>query len=169
MRKIFFLFNLLLLCNCKSFYKQYQNLNGSNQKNKLYADQLHLIKPLLSKEKNPFILVISWDKNALAKNGNLHYNALIYNPQNREKKMFIASEENPKIIMQINNVSDKNFKEQNYILDNYLNGKEEYLLSLHDSFSSSEMSSPYYIYDFVKGKKLKIKSIFFDKEGKIIQ
>lgn len=169
MKKVFFLFNLVILWSCNPIYEQYKNLNAGTQGNELYIKQLHLVKPLLSNEKVPFILVISWDKNTLVKNGNFRYNALVYNPLNGERKMFLASEENPKMIMQSNNVSDKNFRELNYILDNYIEGNEEYLLSLHDSFSSSEMIAPYYIFDFIKGKKLKIKSIFFDKNGNIIQ
>lgn len=168
MRKIFFLFILLLLFSCNPFYKQYQNLNVDSQKNKFYSEQLPLIKPILLKEKEPFILVISWDKNILTKNGKLHYDAIIYNPQNGEKKMFHTTE-NSEIITQSEGNSDINFRELTYILENYMNGKEEYLLSLHDSFSNSEMNRPYYIYDFVKKKKLKIKAFFFDKEGKIIQ
>lgn len=115
MKKVFFLFNLFLLCNCNPFYKEYKTLNASTHKNNLYVKQLHLIKPLISKEKSPFVLVISWNKNILVKNGNLHYSALIYNPQNGEKKMFVASEENPKMVMQSNIFSDKKInKKQKY-------------------------------------------------------
>ncbi|MDQ0780371.1 hypothetical protein [Chryseobacterium sp. W4I1] len=168
MRKIFFIFILLLLFSCNPFYKQYQNLNVDLQKNKSYSEQLLLIKPLLLKEKEPFILAISWDKNILTKDGKLHYDAVIYNAQSGEKKMF-STTENSEMIVQSKDNSDIKFRELIYILENYINGKEEYLLSLHDSFSSSEMNKPYYIYDFVKKKKLKVKTFFFDKEGKIIQ
>lgn len=168
MRKIFFLFILLLLFSCNPFYKQYQNLNMDLQKNKSYSEQLLLIKPLLLKEKEPFILVISWEKNILTKDAKLYYGAIIYNPRSKEKKMFYTTEKSD-MVMQPKDNSDINFRELIYVLENYMNGKEEYLLSLNNSFSNSDMNNPYYIYDFVKKKKLKIKTFFFDKKGKIIQ
>lgn len=157
-----------MLYSCNTFYKQYQDLNSKVQKSELYLEQLRLIQPILSKEKKPFILIINWDKNILTKDI-LTYRALIYFPQNGEKKLLKTTKAKPDEIITSSEINNENFKELAYILDNYLNGKEEYLLTLHDSFSSSEMNAPYYIYDFIKNKKLKIKSFFFDKEGKIMQ
>ncbi len=160
---------MIILFSCNPLYKKYKRLNDNVPKGKFYTKQLEIIKPILSKEKEDVILIISWEKNILVKNGNVYYNALIYYPSTGEKKLFRTTEKNPRTIVESNNTSDVHFRELVYILDNYLDGKEEYLLSLNDSFSSSELSTPYYVYDFNKNKKIKINSFFFEKSGKIIQ
>ncbi|WEK70279.1 MAG: hypothetical protein P0Y62_01750 [Candidatus Chryseobacterium colombiense] len=165
---IYILF-LALFFSCTPLYKQYELLNNNTIKNSLYSDQSKIIKSILSKEKKQVILVISWKKNILVKNGPLYYTALLYNAVNGEKKIIKTTEQNPDKEILLKITSDKEFKEYLYILENYLEGKDEYLLSLEDSFSSSEANSPYYLYDFVKNKKLKIKSFAFNKNGKIIQ
>lgn len=164
-----YLYLLLLFCvSCNPLlYKQYKNLNDS--KGRLYQKQLKLIKPILSTEKSPVILIISWEKNILAQNSNLYYTALIYNPSNGEKKLLRTTEKNPETIITTKDTSDVYFRELLFILDNYIKGNEEYLLSLQNSFSGAEMGSPYYIYDFTKNKKLQLKAFAFNKEGKIIQ
>ncbi|PZU78445.1 MAG: hypothetical protein DI529_17915 [Chryseobacterium sp.] len=143
-------------------------MNENLPKSKFYLEQQTLIKPILKKEKEPFILIISWNKSMLSQE-NMTYTALLYNPSSGGKKLFRTTEEKPKEVIVSENLSDAHFTELVYILDNYLADKEKYLLSLQDSFSSSEIGSPYYIYDFMKNKKLKINSFFFDKDGKIIQ
>lgn len=168
MKKYIYLTLLLLCFSCNSLYKQYKGLNESRSKSKLYNEELTSIKPILSQEKGPVILIISWDKNILASGANLYYIGLLYNPATGEKKMFRTTEKDPKTIIKSNNSSDVYFREHLYILENYLNGKEEYLLSLPAS-TSSELGAPYYIYDFIKNKKLKIKSLFLDDNGNVIQ
>ncbi|OJX31256.1 MAG: hypothetical protein BGO86_05045 [Chryseobacterium sp. 36-9] len=168
-KKIYLLLVMIILFSCNPLYKKYKRLNDNVPKGKFYTKQLEIIKPILSKEKEDVILIISWEKNILVKNGNVYYNALIYYPSTGEKKLFRTTEKNPRTIVESNNTSDVHFRELVYILDNYLDGKEEYLLSLNDSFSSSELSTPYYVYDFNKNKKIKINSFFFEKSGKIIQ
>lgn len=168
--KIYIYLLLLILCSCNPIYKQYQSLNNNTTKNSLYNEQISAIKSILSKEKQPLILIISWKKNILIKNGSLYYTALLYNPINGNKKFIKTTEQNPKKeILLDETTSGKIFQQHLYILKNYLEGKEEYLLSLQDSFSSAEMNSPYYIYDFVKNRKLKINSFAFNENGKIIQ
>ena len=54
-------------------------------------------------------------------------------------------------------------------LENYLSGNLEYLLSLEDSFSSAEVGSYFYVFDFEKHKVYKINAIAFDNKGKLIQ
>ena len=168
MKKYIYLLLLSFCFSCNSLYKKYQNLNEEAFKSGLYNKQLKIIKPILAEEKNPIILIINWKKNILKQDAVLYYSTLLYNPSNGKIKLFRTTEEKPELVITTENLSDNHFKELVYILDNYLNGKEEYLLSLQDSFSGSE-STPYYIYDFVKNKKLKINSFFFDKDGKIIQ
>ncbi|TZF99108.1 hypothetical protein FW781_04050 (plasmid) [Chryseobacterium panacisoli] len=142
---------------------------NKNAKGNLYNEQLRNIKSILSKENRRAILIISWEKNILGEDGGLYYKALIYDPLSGEKKLFRTTERNPETIIIPEDNSDVNFKELIYILDNYINGNEEYLLSLKDSFNSAEIGYPYYIYDFAKDKKIKIKSFVFDKNGKLIQ
>lgn len=161
--KKYIYFLLLSFCiSCNSSYKQYQNLNNETFKGELYNKQLKKIRPILIKEKEPVILIINWKKNILKQGGALYYSALLYNPSNRKIKLFRTTEEKPEVVIATEDVSDMHFKEFAYILDNYLNGNEKYLLSLQDSFSGSE-SSPYYIYDFIKNRKLKINSFFLIK------
>jgi hypothetical protein len=160
---------LLLLCfSCNPLYRQYKDLNESRSKSKLYNEELTSIKPILSQEKGPVILIIFWDKNILTEGANLYYRALLYNPATGEKKMLRTTEENPQTIISSNNLSDVYFEKPLYILDNYLKGKEEYLLSFSRP-TSAEAGAPYYIYDFSKNKKLRINSFFFDKNGNVIQ
>ncbi|SEF55689.1 hypothetical protein SAMN05421847_0309 [Halpernia humi] len=167
MKQFFLLLIMLLLFSCNPFYYQYQRLNENLPKSKFYLEQQSLLKPLLKKENEPFILIISWDKSILSQE-NMTYKALVYYPKNGSKKLLETRKKTPKNIIS-SDLTDKNFYDFKFILDNYLEGKEEYLLSLHDSFSSSEVNSPYYIYDFVINKKIKLKSFTFDKDGKIIQ
>jgi hypothetical protein len=132
-------------------YKKYQSLNNDMVKNSLFNEQLLAIKSILSKEKQHLILIISWKKNILVKNGSLYYTALLYNPINGNKTFIKTTEQNPKkeILLDVT-TSGIRFQQHLYILENYLEGKEDYLLSVQNSFSSAEMNSPYYIYDFVK-------------------
>ena len=163
------LFTMLILFSCNPIYNQYQDLNKNALQNKLYSEQLKLVKAFLSKEKEPIILIISWKKDILSGQSNIYYEGLIYNPQNKKIKILKTTKDNQNYIVVTSDSANQNFKELTYILDNYVNGNEEYLLSLHDSFSNSEMSNPFYIYDFIKNRKIKLKSFFFDKTGKIIQ
>ncbi|MGS0747495.1 hypothetical protein [Halpernia sp. GG3] len=167
--KQYLLFTMIILFSCNANYKQYQHLNKNALHNKLYSEQLKLVKALLSKEKEPVILIISWKQDILSDESNIYYESLIYNPQNKKIKILKTTKNNQNYIVVTTDLATQNFKELTYILDNYLNGYEEHLLSLHDSFSNSEMNSPFYIYDFVKNKKIKLKSFFFDKNGIIIQ
>lgn len=169
MKKYIYLLSLILCFSCNPFYKEYQELNKESLKNNLYYEQLRVTKAILSKEKNPIILIISWKKNILVKDGALYYSALIYNPLNKAKRAIMTTEKKSNEIITSDDLSNINFRELNYILDNYLQEKKDYLLSLEDSFSGAESSYPYYIYDFVKNKKLKIKSFAFDIKGNIIQ
>lgn len=163
--KIFFLllFSITLL-SCNSLAKQYKNLTLYNN----FQKQKRLIKPLLKTEKKPLILVISWRKHLLKKE-NLHYIALLYNPITHEKKIVGTSSETPSKILPTRKLYDTDYNSLIYILDNYQKGNEEYLLSLHDSFDSSEANYLYFIYDFQKNKRVKIASILLDDKGKVIQ
>ena len=106
----------------------------------------------------------------LVKDTPLYYSALLYTSLDGKIKLLSNYKKNKeKEILITKDSSNEYFREFSYILNNYLQGRDEHLLSLQDSFSSSEMNSPYYIYDFVKHKKIKINSFIFDKEGKIIQ
>ncbi|OPB87735.1 hypothetical protein [Elizabethkingia occulta] len=170
MRTYIFIPILLLFFGCNSSYQQYKSLNKDIIKNNLYNQQLKIIKSILITENNYSILIIRWKKNMLIKDSHLYYSALLYSSLDGKIKLLSTDEKKQKKeILITKDSSNEYFREFSYILNNYLKGKDEYLLSLQDSFSSSEMNSPYYIYDFVKHKKIKINSFIFDKEGKIIQ
>ncbi|MDY3344208.1 hypothetical protein PG326_02920 [Riemerella anatipestifer] len=168
MKKCIYLLLLSLCFNCNPLYEEYKNLNKEISKSKLYKEQLKILRPILSKQKKPVILIINWKKNILKKDGSLYYSALLYDSSNKKIGLFRTTEKKPEVVIATEDLSDNHFKELLHILDNYLNGNEAYLLSLQDSFSCSE-STPYYIYDFIKNKKLEINSFFFNKDGKIIQ
>jgi len=164
-KKIFFLLLIsVTLCSCNSITKQYKDLTLYNN----FQRQKKLIKPLLSTEKKPLILVISWRKHLL-ENQNLHYIALLYNPLTDEKKYLYTSSERPSKIQHLRKSDDIDYNSLTYILDNYQKGNEKYLLSIHDSLDSSEANYLYFIYDFQKNKRIKIASILLDDEGKVIQ
>lgn len=167
MNKFYFFFIIIILCSCNPYFKQYQILNKNLPKSKFYSKQNDLIKPLLAKEKNPCVLIVVWNKSILS-NDNMTFKALVYNYNQKKWQAFKTKKENPKKIL-FSNIEDKNFEELKYVLKNYLDGNVDYLLTLQDSFSSSEMNSPYFIYDFLKNKKIKLKSFVFDNEGKLIQ
>ncbi|AQX07988.1 hypothetical protein [Elizabethkingia ursingii] len=170
MRIYIFIPILLLFFGCNSSYQQYKSLNNDIIKNNLYNQQLKIIKSILVKENKYSILIIRWKKNMLVKDAPLYYSALLYSSLDGKTKLLSNDEKNKeKEILITKDSSNEYFREFSYILNNYLQGKDEHLLSLRDSFSSSEMNSPYYIYDFVKHKKIKINSFIFNKEGKIIQ
>ncbi|WEK70278.1 MAG: hypothetical protein P0Y62_01745 [Candidatus Chryseobacterium colombiense] len=169
MKKQFLTLMFLSFCfwGCNPLYNQYKKLNqGIDKKSRYFAKKKKIIKYILSEENNNnLLLLISWDK-SLISNENITFRALIYNYLTDEKKMIYNKKENVQDIVVSKNITDKEFL---YILNQYNNGKEDYLLSLHDSFSSSEANFPIYLYDFAKNKKIKIASIAINKEGKIVQ
>lgn len=167
MKKFLLLFILMILFSCNTFHKQYRELNANAPKSKSYLEQLKLIKPIISKEKKPFILIILWKKSILTLNEPLHYTALLYDPLTKEKKICKTTKDNPKETLIIKDFSEKDFREFSFILENYLEGNENYLLSLEDSFTGA--TEPFYIYDFIKHTKLKINRIGFTREGRLIQ
>lgn len=115
MTKYIYLVLLLLFISCNPLYKQYKYLNESRSKSKFYKEELTLIKPILSQEKGPVILIISWDKNILTSGANLYYIGLLYNPETGGKKMFRTTEKDPKTIIRSDDSSDVYFREHLYI------------------------------------------------------
>jgi hypothetical protein len=158
---------LVMCLSCNPLLTQYKDLNKDTFKKK-YRREVKLIKPLLSKENNSTILIISWESNMLAKNAELYYYALLYDSSTGKRKYIRTTEKEPQKMIFSDGIIDKdNYRSFDYILDNYLNGNEEYLLSLKDAFSNAEVNYPYYIYDFTKHKKLRLRSFIIDKNGKV--
>ncbi|MGG7468179.1 hypothetical protein ACVVIH_12265 [Chryseobacterium arthrosphaerae] len=168
MAKYFYLSIFIFCISCHPLVRKYEMLTSDNIKGNLYYEKLKILKPILREESSNTVIVVSWNKSMLS-NEKPKLTALIYNYQTKEKKIFETSEKGELETISSNNLSDRSYKEYLHILENYLKGNVEYLLSLKDSFSSSEVNSPYYVYDFLKNKKIKINSFIFDKNGNIIQ
>ncbi|HBR12063.1 MAG TPA: hypothetical protein DD740_07625 [Chryseobacterium sp.] len=93
---------------------------------------------------------------------------MTYNKITKEK-VYIKTEEKNRNKYTVSKTSSLFFREFDFILQNYIDGDISYLLSLEDSFSSSEVGSYFYIFDFEKHKVFKINAISFDSAGKLIQ
>ena len=96
------------------------------------------------------------------------FKSLTFNTSSSEK-VYIETEEKNRKKYTASKSAPKYFKEFDFILENYLNNNIEYLKSLEDSFSSSEVGSYFYIFDFRTHKVLKVNAIAFDSSGKLIQ
>ncbi len=96
------------------------------------------------------------------------FRSLTYNKLNKEKVYIETEKKNRKKYIH-SKTALPYFKEFDFILENYLKGNIEYLESLQDSFSSAEIGSYFYLFDFKTKKVLKIKAICFDSNGKLIQ
>lgn len=172
MKKQFLLLVFLSFCflGCNPLYNQYKSLNQNiDKKSRYFSEKKRVIKYILSKENsNNFLLIISWDK-SLVSNENITFKALVYNYSTGKQKIIYNKKENSQNIIISESITENNMKEFLYILNKYNNNEEDYLLSIHDSFSSSEANFPIYLYDFAKNKKMKIASIALNKNGKIIQ
>lgn len=166
---IILVLSLFSFLSCNPFYNQYKSLNENIDNGKYSQEKKRVIKYILSKENDKnFLLIISWNKSMLAQE-KLTFKALVYNYTTKEKEIYYNSKEDTKNIISSKIIPENKFKSFLYILDKYNNNEEKYLLSLHDSFSSSEVNFPNYLYDFSRNHKLKIRSIFIDENGKLIQ
>lgn len=160
MKRIGFLILILSLISCSNNYKSYYNL--------------HRLRPLDFEAKTPIsnknrdlIYIYSFNNNILNKEIN-GFESLTFNKITGEK-IYIKTEEKNKKKYTFSNKSSIYFREFDFILQNYLSGNLEYLLSLEDSFSSAEVGSYFYVFDFEKHKVYKINAIAFDNKGKLIQ
>lgn len=172
MKKQFLILIISAFCfwNCNPIYKQYKILNQNiDKKSKYSSEKKRVIKYIVSKANNSnFLLIISWNKSMITEE-NITFKALVYDYTTKEKKIFYNTKENNQDILVSTDIPMNNFTEFLFILENYKNHKEKYLLSLHDSMSSSEANFPINLYDFSNNIKLKIASIYIDKNGKLIQ
>ncbi|AZA80847.1 hypothetical protein C1637_11445 [Chryseobacterium lactis] len=171
MKKQFLMMILSAFCflNCNPLYRQYKDLTLVNQQKKFSHITKSQVKKILSKyNKKQSLFIISWENNIFNKK-KLVFNAIMYDNESKNiEYIYNNSEKQDEIIFSNQNPSNK-FNSELFILDNYIRGKEDYLLSLHDSFSSSEIGSYFYLYDFTKNKRLKISAIAFDENDKLIQ
>ncbi|CAM3178508.1 hypothetical protein DRF59_12910 [Chryseobacterium flavum] len=170
MKKYLSFLILLFFVSCNPLLKQYKVLETDNYRKEISHKKFTALKSILNKSERKPILIVSWDKSMLATE-NLKGIALLYNPGTKEKKIFKINISDVTTLEEINSVqlNTREYKEFLYILDEYLKGNEEYLLQLRDSFSSSEVSMPFYLYDFLKNKKLKISSFVLNENRKAIQ
>ncbi len=152
------LLTLFVLVSCQTKYSFFYNLHKLNPKT--------FEKESLKNSKN-LIHIYSFDNNILDRKIN-GFKSLTYNTLTKEK-VYIETEEKNRKKYIVSKITPKNFKEFDFILENYLNGKIEYLKSLENSFSGAEVGSDYYVFDFKSYKVLKVKAIAFDSSGKLIQ
>ena len=153
-----FLILTLVLVSCNSNYKNYYNFYKLKPKN--------FETKFLNSNKN-LIYIYSFDNNILNREIN-GFKSLTYNKITKEK-VYIKTEEKNRNKYTVSKTSSLFFREFDFILQNYIDGDISYLLSLEDSFSSSEVGSYFYIFDFEKHKVFKINAISFDSAGKLIQ
>ncbi len=113
------------------------------------------------------IYIRSFYNNVLNKKVN-GFESLTYNYLTKEK-IYIQTEKNNRKKFKTSNTELPDFEEFDFILENYLNGNIDYLQSLQDSFSSSEIGSYFYIFDFRNKKIFKVNAIVFDSNNNLIQ
>ena len=157
MNRLFFIL-LLVLVSCQTEYKSFYNLHKLNPKTFETESK--------NQDKN-LIHIYSFDNNIMNKKIN-GFRSLTYNTLTNEKVYIDTEEKNRKKYI-ASKTAPKYFKEFDFIIENYLNGNIEYLISLQDSFSSAEVGSYFYIFDFRTHKVLKVNAIAFDSSGKLIQ
>ena len=160
MKRIGFLILIFSVISCSNKYKNYYNLHRLRPKD-------FETKTSISNKNRDLIYIYSFNNNILNKEIN-GFESLTFNKITREK-IYIKTEERNRKKYTFSNNSSMYFREFDFILQNYLDGNLEYLLSLEDSFSSSEVGSYFYIFDFEKHKVYKINAIAFDNKGKLIQ
>ncbi|KFC20894.1 hypothetical protein [Epilithonimonas lactis] len=160
MKRIGFLILIFSVISCSNKYKNYYNLHRLKPKD-------FETKTSISNKNKDLIYIYSFNNNILNKEIN-GFESLTFNKIMGEK-IYIKTEERNRKKYTFSNNSSMYFREFDFILQNYLDGNLEYLLSLEDSFSSSEVGSYFYIFDFEKHKVYKINAIAFDNKGKLIQ
>ena len=153
-----FLILILVLVSCNTEYISFYNLHKLNPRT--------FETKYLKSNKN-LIHIYSFDNNIMDRKIN-GFKSLTFNTSSSEK-VYIETEEKNRKKYTASKSAPKYFKEFDFILENYLNNNIEYLKSLEDSFSSSEVGSYFYIFDFRTNKVLKINAIAFDSNGKLIQ
>lgn len=167
MKNLFLYFLLLLMFGCNPLYKEFNSINGKRR----HDSKNSLIKKILSYESSKNSIFI-FSRNRSSENNKVNVEGILYNFDRKETIFFKSIDKNKiEFISKINDSStiNRDFKEELFILENYLIGKEEYLLNLHDSFSSPEIGSMFYVYNFRENKKLNINAIVIDQDNKLIQ
>ena len=149
---------LIFLSSCQTQDKLYYNFYKLNTNS--------FEKNASSKYQN-IIYIRSFYNNVVKKKVN-GFKSLTYNYSTKEKT-YIKTEKYNRKKFETSNIELTNFKEFDFILENYLNGNIEYLQSLQDSFISAEMGSYFYIFDFGNKKVFKINAIIFDSNNNLIQ
>lgn len=167
MKNLFLYLLLFLMFSCNPLYKEFNSINGKRE----HDSENSLIKIILAHDTSKNSLFI-FSRNRSFENNNVNVEGVLYNFSSKETTFFKSIDKSKvEIVSKINNslTINRDFKEELFILENYLSGKEAYLLNLHDSFSSSEIGSMFYLYDFKESKKLNINAIVIDQDNKLIQ
>lgn len=170
-RKIIFgLLVFFLFQSCNPFYKQYKDLTSiSSKKNHRFKKKDFVFKKILnSQDDKDKLLIISWENNVFDIK-KLLFHAILYDYKTKKITYLYNIRENQNKIISVTEISTDKFYSEMFILENYLNGKENYLLSLHDSFSNSELQKSFDVYDFKENKIIRINSIYFKENGELIQ
>ena len=161
MKKFGLIFLILVFSNCtsintKKFYNFYK-----------LKPKTFILESIKYKNDKDIIYIYSFYSNVI--NRKIEgFHSLTYDTSKRERT-YIKTEKKNKRKYDVFKKSSEYFTDFDFILQNYLDGKIDYLLSLQDSFSGAEIGSYYYIFDFKKDKVYKINAIGFDRYGKLIQ
>mgnify|MGYP003587219135 CR=1 FL=1 len=149
---------LIFFTSCQTQDKKYYNFHK--------LDTNSFEKDTSNKYQN-VIYIRSFYNNVVDKKVN-GFKSLTYNYSTKEK-IYIQTEKNNRRKFKTSNTELPNFKEFDFILENYLNGNIDYLQSLQDSFTSAEIGSYFYIFDFRNKKIFKVNAIIFDSNNNLVQ
>ena len=158
MSKFISMLLFIFFVSCQTQNKIYYNFHK--------LDTISFEKDTSNKYQN-IIYIHSFYNNVVDKKVN-GFKSLTYNYSTNEKA-YIKTEKNNRKKIKTSNTELPNFKEFDFLLDNYLKGNIEYLQSLQDSFISAEMGSYFYIFDFKNKKVIKVNAIVFDSNGNLMQ
>ncbi|WP_374173024.1 hypothetical protein [Flavobacterium tructae] len=149
--------------------KNYNIKNGDNSillSHKNFNPSKKVFAELNNDLTNDFIYIYSW-VNHLPISGTNHFKALIYD-RKTNKRFYISN--TLKDINSINLRDDMtNYKEEQLILEYYIDKRIDDLISLSPPFSSSEIGSEYFLFDSLSKNSYVIKNMVLNNKGEIFR
>ena len=148
--------------NINSIKKNYNIRNGDNGiilSHKNFNPSKKIFAELNNDLANDFIYIFSW-VNHLPISGTNHFKALIYDRKSN-KRFYISN-----TLEDINSINLRDdvtkHKEEQLILEYYIDNKMDALISLSPPFSSSEIGSEYFLFDSVSKNTYVIKNMILN-------
>lgn len=152
--------------NMKKNYNIRNGYTGIILSHKKFNPSKQVFAELNNDLTNDFIYIYSW-VNHLPISGTNHFKALIYDRKSN-KRFYISN-----TLKDINSINLKddmtNYKEEELILDYYLDNRMNILISLSPSFSSSEIGSDFFLFDSVSKNTYVIKNLVLNNNGDIFK